>query len=60
MMSMRRVLLPILAILVTLLPADVGADEVRAARSAIPVLANRRFHGVFAGAEQGEHGTRAG
>ncbi len=29
------------------LPADIDAEEVRAARSAIPVLAGRRFHGVF-------------
>jgi predicted amidohydrolase len=40
-----------------LLPADVDPDEVTAARSAIPVLAGRRFHGVFAG---GDQATRAG
>lgn len=30
-----------------LLVIDIDEDEVRAARSAIPVLANRRFHSVF-------------
>jgi predicted amidohydrolase len=30
-----------------LLPADIDANEVRTARATIPVLANRRFHGVF-------------
>jgi predicted amidohydrolase len=30
-----------------LLIADIDAEEVRSARGTIPVLANRRFHGVF-------------
>ncbi|HEU5157963.1 MAG TPA: carbon-nitrogen hydrolase family protein [Streptosporangiaceae bacterium] len=40
-----------------LLVADIDGDEVAAARSAVPVLAGRRFHGVFAG---GDQGPRAG